>query len=294
MIAALPAVARRGAPAAVGEAPTLEAAFDDVALPDSVGDLPGNGRELALPTLPPLVTPEPSAPQRPAGLVLRVPVLMYHYISPVPADQAKNAVAVDLRVPPEIFEQHLAYLKSQGYTSVGAPLLWEALNGRATLPQRPVMLTFDDGYDDAFTNALPLLRKYGFRGTFFITVNLVGKPGYLTWDQVRALDRAEMDIESHAMDHRPMTSFALSGLLYQMGFARAVLAQQVGHDLRFFAYPSGDYDGTAMQGAAANGYLGAFVKSGGSLQSLDWAMALRRSRVNGYATIDSLKVALGR
>ena len=294
MTAALPADAGH----VRAPADALDVALGDggPALPDSDGDLAGYSSELPLPTLPPLVAPEPPpAPtQRPASLVLRVPVLMYHYISAVPAEQASNRYAVDLRVPADLFDQHLAYLRSQGYTSVTAPALWEALNGRAGLPPKPVMLTFDDGYADAYTDALPLLLRYGFRGTFFITVNLIARPGYLNWDQVRALDRAGMDVESHAMDHKPMTGFSLSGLAYQMGEARKALAKQLGRDVRFFAYPSGDYNATAVQAVASNGYYAAFAKSGGSLQSLDWAFALHRSRVGGYAGVDGLQVALGR
>jgi peptidoglycan/xylan/chitin deacetylase (PgdA/CDA1 family) len=243
----------------------------------------------------PTATPSPSpttAPARAQAVVLRVPVLMYHYISAVPASQMGDRFAVDLRVPPDLFEQHLAYLRDQGYATISAPMLWEALNGRATLPAKPVVLTFDDGYLDAYTNAFPLLRKYGFTGTFFITCNLIGRPGYMSWDQVRELDAGGMDIESHAMDHRPMSSFGMSGLAYQMGQARATLAQRLGHEVRFFAYPSGDYNATALQGVAANGYAAAFVKGGGSAQSLDWRYTLRRARVGGYATVDVLKSAL--
>lgn len=245
------------------------------------------------PTPEPTVEPQPVATPRPA-LVLRVPVLMYHYISAVPADQATSALAVDLRVPPELFEQHLAYLRDQGYATLSAPLMWEALNGRAVLPPKPVMLTFDDGYGDAYANALPLLQKYGFKGTFFITANLIGRAGYMTWDQVKALDVAGMDIESHAMDHMPMSSLTLTGLSYQMGTSRQALAEKLGHEVRFFAYPSGDYSATSIVGAAQYGYYGAFLKSGGSLQSTDWAYMLRRSRVTGYASVDTFKTALAR
>lgn len=280
------------AASALADAPQREARLAEPDYLEPQGLVP----QVTLPELPVLATPQPEValPARPAALVLRVPVLMYHYISHVPAEQANSKVAVDLRVPPEIFEQHLLYLQREGYHSISVPLLWEALNGRAVLPPKPIVLTFDDGYGDAFTNAFPLLRRYGFTGTFFITVNLIGRPGYMTWDQVRALDAAGMDVESHAMEHKPMTAFGPAGLAYEMGTARQILSQQVGHEVRFFAYPSGDYNATAMQGAASNGYYAAFVKSGGSLQSLDWAYALRRTRVGGSASAEALKTALAR
>lgn len=307
MTAYLHAARPAGAPPPVALAQGSEAS----SLPDSIGDLESDAGDRAQPTPAPeptpQPTPEPTPPPTPqptarpatrtpgqASVVLRVPVLMYHYISAVPENQKKDRFAVDLRVPPELFEQHLAHLKAAGYATITTPHLWEALNRRAALPPKPVILSFDDGYADAYANALPLLQKYGFRGTFFITVNLIGRPGYMTWDQVRALDQAGMDVQSHAMDHKPMSSFSLAGLAYQMGEARKTLMGRLGHDVRFFAYPAGDYNATAVQGATNAGYFGAFAKSGGSLQSVDWSYALRRQRVGGYASVDTFKVALSR
>lgn len=263
-------------------------------LPDSIGDLLERHEDvLPATTLPPIPTPTPRPTATPVPApVYRVPVLMYHYISAVPADQASNRFAVDLRVPPDLFEQHLSHLKSQGYTSISTPDLWNAINGKESLPARPVVLTFDDGYADAYTNALPLLLKYGFRGTFFITCNLVGKPGYMSWDQVQALEAAGMDVESHAMDHWNMAALSGAKLSYEMNDSRAMLSSKIGRDVRFFAYPSGDYNAVAIQGAIAAGYYAAFAKSGGSSQSLDWAYALHRTRVSGYANLDTFKNAL--
>ena len=291
--------------ASAPQSPSVSRTSAPLSLPESASDATAVVSEMqlpleAVPTATPTPTPAPAspgasipvAPTERTARVLHVPVLMYHYISAVPPNQAADRFAIDLRVPPDLFEQHLAYLRAQGYETVSVPALWNALNGGPALPAKPIVLTFDDGYADAYTNALPLLKKYGFSGTFFVTCNLIGRPGYMSWDQVRALDASGMDIESHAMDHKPMSTFSLSGLAYQMGQARATLAQQLGHDVRFFAYPSGDYNATAIQGLAANGYLAAFLKGGGSAQSADWRYTLRRARVSGYATVTMLTGAL--
>jgi len=258
------------------------------------------------PEVTPSPTPQPTAAPTPAptppptavaattaavGASLRVPVLMYHYIDVVPADDANPVLGRSLRVPPDLFEQHLAYLKANGYQTISTPQLWDALHGRGRLPARPVILTFDDGYADAYRNALPLLKKYGFIGTFFVNANLRGG-AYMTWDQVRALAAAGMDVQSHGMDHVSMKSRTAQYLAYQMGESRRVLSAQIGRDVRFFAYPAGDYDANAVSAAAANGYHGSFRKDGGSIQSVAWAQALRRARVPGYASIAALASAL--
>ena len=223
---------------------------------------------------------------------LKVPVLMYHYVSEVPAAEAASPGARDLRVPPALFAQHLELLRGAGYHTVTAPQLWAALNSRAELPDRPILLTFDDGYADAYQNVMPLLQRYGFSGTFFVTVNLVGRPGYLTWDQVRAMSAAGMDIESHAMDHLSMAKRAAASLRSQLADSRRILSERTGTDVRFFAYPAGEYGDEAIAAAAAAGYHGAFLKNGGALQSPEWAFTLRRLRIAGYTAAGGLRALL--
>ena len=224
---------------------------------------------------------------------LKVPVLMYHYVSEVPAAEAGSPGARDLRVPPTFFAQHLEFLRGAGYHTVTAPQLWAALNSRAELPDHPILLTFDDGYADAYQSVMPLLLQYGFTGTFFITVNLVGRPGYVTWDQVRAMSAAGMDIESHAMDHVSMAKRAAASLRSQLADSRRILSERTGTDVRFFAYPAGEYGDEAIAAAAAAGYDGAFLDSGGGLQSPEWAFMLRRSRIAGYTGAAGLRALLG-
>jgi peptidoglycan/xylan/chitin deacetylase (PgdA/CDA1 family) len=216
---------------------------------------------------------------------LTVPVLMYHYISPVPRDEIGNKLSRSLRLSPHLFAQQLDLLVEQGYHTVTTPELWAALSGTARLPAKPIVLTFDDGYDDAYTNAFPLLRERGFVGTFFVTVNLVGTPGYMTWDQVRTLAKSGMDVQSHAMDHISMAKLTGGALFGQLAESRRILSERTGTDVRFLAYPCGEFNDATRGVAASVGYSAAFAKDGGALQSKDWAYALRRSRITG--TLDA-------
>jgi peptidoglycan/xylan/chitin deacetylase (PgdA/CDA1 family) len=209
---------------------------------------------------------------------------MYHYISTVPRDEIGNPLSQSLRLSPRLFAQQLDFLVEQGYHTVTTPQLWAALNGTARLPAKPIVLTFDDGYEDAFTNALPLLAERGLVGTFFVTVNLVDKPGYVTWDQVRTLAADGMDVQSHAMDHISMAKLSGGALFAQLAESRRILSERTGTDVRFFAYPVGEYNAATRVAAAAAGYHAAFAKAGGPNQSTTWAYALRRSRITGSLT----------
>jgi peptidoglycan/xylan/chitin deacetylase (PgdA/CDA1 family) len=232
----------------------------------------------------PVVTATP-APMPVSVGTLTVPVLMYHYISPVPRDEIGNKLSHSLRLSPHLFAEQLDLLVQQGYHTVTTPQLWAALNGTARLPAKPIVLTFDDGYDDAYTNASPLLRERGLVGTFFVTVNLVGNPGYMNWDQVRTLAKSGMDVQSHAMDHISMAKLTGGALFAQLAESRRILSERTGTDVRFLAYPCGEFNDATRTVAASVGYYAAFAKDGGARQSQDWAYALRRTRITG--TLDA-------
>ena len=222
---------------------------------------------------------------------IRVPSLMFHYVSWLPATDPNMDLRKDLTVSPTDFEAMLKYLRDNGYQTITAKDLWWSLDQTAPLPAKPVMLTFDDGYADAYSIVMPLLKAYGMTGVFFVTVNLVDRPGYISRAEVRALADAGMDVESHAMDHVSMTK-PLDDQIYQVCRAREFLNAWTGTDVRHFAYPSGDYNdvsGTALQRC---GYLSAYKKAGGSVQSSNAIYLLQRARVRGQQGLAALLLAL--
>ena len=251
-----------------------------------------------VPALPgdPVAQPEVARTYVPATLIdgsrtIRVPSLMYHYVSWLPASDPNMTLRKDLTVSPTDFEAMLNYLRDNGYHTITTKDLWWSLDQTAALPSKPVMLTFDDGYADAYSVVMPLLKAYGMTGTFFVTVNLVDRPGYMSRAEVTALADAGMDVESHAMDHVSMMK-PLNEQIYQMCRARDFLSLWTGTDVRHFAYPSGDYNdlsGTALQRC---GYLSAYKKSGGSVQTSNAMYLLQRARVHGQSGLSALLLAL--
>lgn len=222
---------------------------------------------------------------------IRVPSLMYHYVSWLPASDPNMALRRDLTVSPTDFEGMLKYLRDNGYHTITSRDLWWSLDQTAPLPPKSVMLTFDDGHADAYGVVLPLLQQYGMTGTFFVTVNLVDRLGYLSRAQVRALADAGMDVESHAMDHISMIR-PLNQQIYQLCRSRDFLSAWTGTDVRQFAYPSGDYNDLSGTALSTCGYLSAYKKAGGSVQSSNAMYLLQRSRVHGQAGVAALVLAL--
>ena len=252
--------------------------------------------QLPAPAVPPPPPPPPPRTYAPAVLAdgtrqIRVPSLMYHYVSWLPATDPNMTLRRSLTVSPTDFEEQLRYLRDQGYNGITTRDLWWSLDQTAPLPAKPVMLTFDDGYADAYSVVLPLLKKYSFVGVFFVTVNRVGTAGYLTRDQVRELADAGMDVESHAMDHVSMNTSAATQR-YQMCTARQYLSDWTGTDVRHFAYPSGDYNADSFPALQSCGYLSAYKKMGGSVQSSANMDLLQRARVVGQLGLGALLTAL--
>jgi peptidoglycan/xylan/chitin deacetylase (PgdA/CDA1 family) len=223
---------------------------------------------------------------------IRVPSLMYHYVSSLPTTDPNMDLRKDLTVSPADFEAMLKYLRDNGYHSITTKDLWWSLDQTAPIPPKPVMLTFDDGYADAYSVVLPLLKAYGMTGTFFVTVNLVDRPGYISRAEVKALAEAGMDVESHAMDHIPLSTKPLSDQVYQMCRSREFLSTWTGTDVRHFAYPSGDYNDASGVALAQCGYLSAYKKAGGSIQSSNAIFLLQRARVRGQQGVGALVLGL--
>ncbi len=210
---------------------------------------------------------------------IRVPILMYHYISAPPADA--DVYRIDLSVPPELFRQHLALLSAEGYQTITFDDLYSALNTGSGLPAKPVILTFDDGYEDNYTAAFPLLREFGFSGTFFVMTAGpdLNSPNYMTWAQIAEMAAAGMQMESHTRDHPDLRGRDNDFLVYQLLGAEESLAAHTGQTPRVFAYPAGQYDDAVLSMLRSLGVKHAVTTAHGALHTTDGALELPRIRV---------------
>ena len=220
----------------------------------------------------------------------RVNALMFHYVEWLPSNA--DVFRTDLTVSPKDFEDMLKYLKSNGYNSITARELWWSLDTGKPLPPKPVLLSFDDGYISHHDVVLPALQLYGMVGTFAVTANLIDKPGYMTKAMVRELADAGMDVESHSVDHYPINMLSYPEQLYQLCTSRRILSEWTGTDVRHFIFPSGDYLPLPSAALSTCGYLSAYRKDGGSVESSNEMYALRRARVRGQQGLAALLLAL--
>jgi peptidoglycan/xylan/chitin deacetylase (PgdA/CDA1 family) len=213
---------------------------------------------------------------------------MYHYISPVPPSASR--LRRDLTVPPDRFEAHLQFLRDAGYTTISLEdLYWYLMTGRP-LPDKPIILTFDDAYRDNYEIAFPLLKKYGFKATFLAITDFIdwGYERYVTWEQLREMQQAGMEIGAHSRDHPDLRGRDTDFLVWQILGPREAIEAHVGVRPRFFSYPSGAYDENVIAVLRSAHYWGAVTTHQGTLQSSDRPFELRRIRVRGYYGPDEL------
>jgi len=185
-----------------------------------------------------------------------VPVLCYHQIrKPTSADGAQARPYI---VAPDVLAQQLRALDHAGYTTVTGDQVVAHVARGAKLPPKPVLLTFDDGSAGQYTSALPILRRHDFRATFFVMTVVLGKPGWLSRKQVRALDDAGMTIGSHTWDHSPVPGYSGDAWRRQIDEPVHELEQLVGHPVKLFAYPFGEWDAAAIPHLWRAGLTAAF------------------------------------
>lgn len=177
-----------------------------------------------------------------------VPILMYHYIRACtdPADTG----CPSLSVTPEQFALQLLWLKNHGYVTVNPDYLVQPYAAAG----KPVIITFDDGYQDVFDNAVAQLLHNGFRATFYLIVDKIGQPGYLSWSEVEVIDRLGMNIGSHTLTHADLRAVDERRLHDEIVESEVRLEQRLGHAVSDFCYPYGGYTQQVEQAVRQSGY----------------------------------------
>ena len=213
---------------------------------------------------------------------------MYHYLSAPPA--GADAIRRDLSVSAEQFEAHLAYLRQAGYQTISFQQLSFALSRQNHLPDKSIIITFDDGYRDNYVNAFPLLREYGYTATFFVfnqpidTYNV----DYLTWEMVIEMHKGGMEFGSHSYSHPDLRNRDTDFLVYQILGSKEAIEERTGEPVRFFAYPSGRYDDLTIRVLESAHFWGAVTTAWGAQQSYTRRFEMPRLRVRGSDTAHDL------
>jgi peptidoglycan/xylan/chitin deacetylase (PgdA/CDA1 family) len=212
-----------------------------------------------------------------------IPILEYHVLG-----QPETEVPYpDLYVPRASFRKQMDWLEQQGYEAVTLEQVEEAWYHGGTLPGKPMVISFDDGYRPQYTFALPTLRKHGWPGV----LNLKAEGSDLYESNVEAMLRAGWELAAHTIDHSDLTTLEGEALEEEVAGSREILRREYGVPVKNFCYPSGRFDSTVIAAVEAAGYVGATTELPG-LATKDHPYELARIEVLGSWTVGDLAEAM--
>lgn len=230
-----------------------------------------------------------------------VPVLMYHNINDNYREENSN-----IEISNGAFAEHLEYIKKEGYTTITVDEYVKYLNGEGKLPSKPIIITFDDGYLNNYTNAYPLLKKMDMKATIFIVTGRMGMQGgvvypHFTWDQAKEMeDSGIIDIQSHTYFHNDLTAISSENLTYELRKSRFLIYKYLGKKADYLAYPYGNFNEIVKQASKDAGYKACVeIKLGypGVNRTGDDLFQLKRitafGTMSGQDLIDTIKINLG-
>ncbi len=219
-------------------------------------------------------TSYPTAQQVKQGV--RLPILMYHAVGDEPWGIA------DLFVSPSSLEKQLIYLQDNGYTTI----TFEDLDRLDTI-EKPVMLTFDDGYDDNYTQLFPLLKKYNAKATVFVITGEIGNKYYLTKEQIKEMsDSGLVSIQSHTVTHPFLSDLGEQQLEKEMLDSKKTLAEITGKEPFVLCYPTGKHSSLSRQKTAEHYQFG-LLMNGGTWKTDENVLRIPRSYISRNTSLSS-------
>jgi len=228
----------------------------------------------------------------------RVPALLYHHFAPGGSDEKHtNDYHPVYFCYDTAFDEQMNYLRRQGYTAISLDDFLAFQKNRKTLPPKPILLTFDDGFMSNYLYAFPILKKYGMTATLFMTVDrsadnfkkyaAVDAP--LTEPQLKEMSNAGIAIESHSMTHRYLSNLEPDVIRWELSESRKSLEMLLQRPVKFIAIPSGAYDKTVKRLVRTAGYEAAFCMLKGTNHRRSDPYALRRLVIGRDFTIEDFE-----
>jgi peptidoglycan/xylan/chitin deacetylase (PgdA/CDA1 family) len=228
----------------------------------------------------------PLRPFKPGGLgrgrYQTVPVLSYHKISESKADA--------MTVTRESFESQMRFLKENGYRVVTMDEFFDFLDFKTDLPEKSVVITFDDGWRSLYELAFPILKRYGYPATLFISTRMItGSDKTLSWEQIREMAAAGIDTQCHTIDHRNLSTLNegesfreyFEDIEKELTWSMRTIEKNVGKKVRYLAYPYGDTSHLVIVLLKNLGYRGALTVKRGANPFFTPNFRVQRSMIFG-------------
>jgi len=213
-----------------------------------------------------------------------IPILLYHHVSD------EETALPKLTVSSGVFDMQMQRLQQSGFQTITVDDLIDYMSGRTDhLPDKPILISFDDGYDDNYYNAFPILKKYGFTATIFMTGINIDRPRRLSSAQIREMSEHGIDFGAHSVTHRDMTSLPPKELRRETRDSKAAIEKIIGKKVRLFSYPFGLYNLAVWDDVEFAGFDGAVTTLSGPVKyGYDNIYLMRRITILSNTIFDDL------
>lgn len=222
-------------------------------------------------------------------MVKRITSLIYHSV------EAKGSARIReeerfYNITPDKFRKQMRYLKENGYSTIGLDELIQ-IDDERNLPEKPVILTFDDGHLSHYDTVLPILKELGLGAVFFIVVDDVGKKYRMSWNKIKVLKSAGMDIGSHSLRHVTLDKASYQSLIFELKASKIELEENLESKILAFSIPTGMYSRRISDVARGMGYKLVFTSFMGNITLYSNPHCLRRIGVRSeYSMEDFISI----
>jgi len=210
-------------------------------------------------------------------ILLRKPaaVLMYHSV-------AENTKFFTVNLAD--FEWQMSYLHKNNYNILSLKQLIELMKTKYKIPQKTLVITFDDGYEDNYTTAFPILKKHNFPATIFLTTGRLGSDNYMNWDEIREMHNSGLiDFEPHTMNHPKLSQISTEVAEREMKESKLEIESKLSKKCEFFAYPFGNYDEKSLK-ISQNLFKATLSVKRGFVGQSDNVYELKRNSIDSLTT----------
>ncbi|MFH1061524.1 MAG: polysaccharide deacetylase family protein [Candidatus Omnitrophota bacterium] len=206
-----------------------------------------------------------------------IPVLMYHSIN-------TGAAGSRLIVEPDTFRKQMKFLKDKKFNCISLDAYVELLKSGKKPKSKAVVITFDDGYEDNYSQAFPVLKELSIPATIFIVTDWVGKKNMLTWSQLEEMEKNNLiEIGSHSVTHNMLTRMPKEAVIIEIEQSKQILEKALNVPINFFCYPTGAHSDFIKELTKLAGYKAACATSVDKRTALDDLFAIRRIRISQSA-----------
>jgi len=204
----------------------------------------------------------------------KLPILIYHYVEYVTDE--RDTIRQSLNITPNIFEQQIKTLKDAGYTTITPSQIEKIEKGRLKI-EKPVILSFDDGYRDFYTDVFPILKKYNIKAVAYVNPGLLDKLNYMYWDEVKEIAKSGyVEIGAHSMSHRSLSSIDEKSAEWEVRESKAMLEKQLNIPVTSFAYPFGHFNNQTIEFVKSAGFTSAITTDEGTNEDTKEKFTLKR------------------